>query len=68
MQNTASYLNDVHAELAPSDGTLSAARSRRDEILGKAKSYPGTLSTYISGSIAHRDSQSRHRCRLWCGA
>ena len=54
MQNTASYLNDVHAELAPSDGTLSAARSRRDEILGKAKNYPGTLRTYISGSIAHR--------------
>ena len=54
MQNTTSYLNDVHAELAPSDETLSAARSRRDEILAKARSYPGSLRTYLSGSIAHR--------------
>ncbi len=54
MQNTASFLNDVHAELAPSDDTLPAARSRRDEVLAKARSYPGTLRTYKSGSIAHR--------------
>ena len=54
MQNTASHLNDVHAKLAPSDNTLSAARSRRDEVLTEARDYPGTLRTYISGSIAHR--------------
>ncbi len=54
MQNTASYLNDVHAELAPSDDTLSTARSRRDEVLAIARDYPGTLRTYTSGSIAHR--------------
>ena len=54
MQNTASYLNDVHAELAPSDDTMSAARSRRDEVLSEAKKYPGALRTYRSGSIAHR--------------
>ena len=54
MQNTASYLNDVHAELAPSNDTLSTARSRRDEVLAKARSYSGALRTYISGSIAHR--------------
>ena len=54
MQNTASFLNDVHAKLAPSDDTLSAARSRRDEVLKAARKYPGTLRTYISGSIAHR--------------
>ena len=54
MQNTASHLNDVHAELAPSDDTLSTARSRRDEVLAKARDYPGTLRTYMSGSIAHR--------------
>ena len=52
MQNTASYFNDVHAELAPSDDTLSTARSRRDEVLTKARSYPGALRTYKSGSIA----------------
>ena len=54
MENTASYLNDIHAELAPSDDTLSTARGRRDEILSKAISYPGSLRTYKSGSIAHR--------------
>ena len=54
MQNTASFLNDVHAKLAPSDDTLTAARSRRDEVLKAARKYPGTLRTYISGSIAHR--------------
>ena len=54
MQNTASYLNEVHAELAPSDDTLFTARSRRDEVLAKARDCPGTLRTYISGSIAHR--------------
>ena len=54
MQTTASHLNDIHAKLAPSDNTLFAARSRRDEILAEARDYPGTLRTYISGSIAHR--------------
>ena len=54
MQNTAAFLNDVHAELAPSDDTLSAARSRRDDVLARAGDYPGALRTYISGSIAHR--------------
>ena len=54
MQNTASYLNDVHAQLAPSDDTLSAARTRRDEVLKAARKYSGTLRTYMSGSIAHR--------------
>ena len=54
MQNTASFLNDVHTKLAPSDDTLSAARSRRDEVLKADRKYPGTLRTYISGSIAHR--------------
>ena len=54
MQNTASYLNDLHAKLAPSGDTLSTARSRRDEVLSQARDYPGALRTYISGSIAHR--------------
>lgn len=54
MQNTAAFLNDVHAELAPSDETLSAARSRRDDVLARAGDFPGALRTYTSGSIAHR--------------
>lgn len=65
MQNTASYLNDVHAELAPSDETLSAVRSRRDEVLAKAISYPGVLRTYKSGSIAHRTAN--HDTDADCG-
>ena len=58
MQNTAAYLNNIHAELAPSDDTLSAAKSRRDEVLAKARDYPGILRTYISGSIAHRTANN----------
>ena len=54
MQNTNSYLNQVHAKLAPADATLSAARSRRDEVLTEAAKYDGALRTYRSGSIAHR--------------
>ena len=54
MQNTASFLNDVHAKFAPSDDTLSAARSRRDEVLKEAQHFHGALRTYKSGSIAHR--------------
>ncbi len=54
MQNTASILNDVHAQLAPSSETLSAARTRRNEVLDEARHYSGTLRTYVSGSIAHR--------------
>ena len=54
MQNTASFLNDIHAELAPSNDTLHTARSRRDTVLTKAIAYPGSLRTYKSGSIAHR--------------
>ena len=54
MQNTAAFLNDVHAELAPSDETLSAVRSRRDDVLARVGDFPGALRTYTSGSIAHR--------------
>ena len=65
VQNTASYLNDVHVALAPSDDTLSTAKSRRDKVLAKAKSFPGTLRTYISGSIAHRTAN--HDTDADCG-
>ena len=65
MQNTATFLNAVHAELAPSDDTLSAARSRRDHVLKAVRKYPGTLRTYISGSIAHRTAN--HDTDADCG-
>ena len=65
MQNTASHLNEVHAELAPSNDTLSTARSRRDEVLAKVRSYTGALRTYKSGSIAHRTAN--HATDADCG-
>ena len=65
MKNTAAFLNEIHAELAPSDDTLSAARSRRDEVLAKARTFPGALRTYISGSIAHRTAN--HDTDADCG-
>lgn len=51
---TASILDDVQRQIAPSDETLDAVRNRRDEVLGIIAPYPGALRTYASGSIAHR--------------
>ena len=59
MQNTASFLNDVHAKLAPSDDTLSAAHSRRNEVLKEAQDFNGVLRAYKSGSIAHQTGQNQ---------
>lgn len=47
-------LADVQKQIAPSDETLEAARSRRDEVLSVARGYRGALRTYTAGSIAHR--------------
>ena len=65
MQNTAAILNDVHAELAPSDDTLTAVRSRRDDVLARCRDFPGALRTYNSGSIAHRTAN--HDTDADCG-
>ncbi len=46
-------LDEIRAEIAPSDDVLSAARQRRDRVLSIARRFPGTLRTYVSGSIAH---------------
>ena len=54
MGYTQQVIDEVREKLAPSDETLSAARERRDAVLDAASKYPGTLRTYISGSIAHR--------------
>jgi len=52
------YINDIFVDIqkkiAPSDETLEAARSRRDEVLSVARGYGGALRTYTAGSIAHR--------------
>lgn len=46
-------LDEVRAELAPSDDVLAAARARRKQVLDVARQHPGVLRTFSSGSIAH---------------
>jgi len=53
MGKTASILDELRATIAPDDETLSAAVSRRDEVLKAAIAFSGTARTYNSGSIAH---------------
>lgn len=54
MGHTDRILDDIRSEIAPSDETLDAARSRREEVLAAASGFDGALRTYASGSIAHR--------------
>jgi hypothetical protein len=54
MNKTDEIIADVQRKIAPTDRTLEAARSRRDEVLAIAGQYTGVLRTYNSGSIAHR--------------
>src|ERR1019366_2277660 len=53
MSLTADILDELRAVIAPSNETLSAARSRRDEALKAANDFTGVARTYYSGSIAH---------------
>jgi hypothetical protein len=46
-------LDEIRAELAPSEDVLGAARDRRKRVLAAARGYPGVLRTFSSGSIAH---------------
>jgi len=50
---TTKHLNEVRKKIAPADETLSAARSRRKEVLDSVKGYHGRLRDYSSGSIGH---------------
>lgn len=54
MSHTADLLEYVLGRLHPGDQVISAARARRDEVLGVAGRWDGCLRTYRSGSIAHR--------------
>jgi hypothetical protein len=51
---TNSILDDILLETSPGDEILEAVRARRDTVLGIARTYPGALRTYTSGSVAHR--------------
>jgi hypothetical protein len=47
------WLDDIRRQIAPSDQTLHAARTRRQEVLDTAVEFEGALRCYASGSIAH---------------
>jgi hypothetical protein len=47
------YLDDVRAQLAPSDEVLQEARARRDIVKQMADKFPGALRSFNSGSLAH---------------
>lgn len=53
MGNTEATLNQVRKWLEPSDETLAAVKERRDNVLAVARTFPGALRTYRSGSIGH---------------
>ena len=54
MNHTDDILVEIQKKIAPSDETLEAVRSRRDEVLSIAGRFEGALRTYTAGSIAHR--------------
>lgn len=54
MGNTAEVLDDVRAQLAPSDEALDEARRRRDIVKDAAASFDGVRDSFNSGSLAHR--------------
>lgn len=54
MNHIDDILVEIQKKIAPSDETLEAARSGRDEVLAIAGHYVGALRTYTAGSIAHR--------------
>jgi hypothetical protein len=46
-------LEEIRHEISASDDDLKEARKRRDLVLKAAASFPGTLRTFRSGSVAH---------------
>jgi len=54
MGYTSKLLDDIRAQIAPTDQTLQAARNRRDDVLAALNNLDGRLRDYVSGSIGHR--------------
>jgi hypothetical protein len=46
-------LEEIRQEISAADDDLKEARKRRDLVLKAAASFPGTLRTFKSGSVAH---------------
>lgn len=53
MGATARILDEVRAQLAPTDESLEEAKKRRDIVLDAALAFPGARRTFRSGSLAH---------------
>lgn len=53
MGSTDDFLNDIRAQLAPSDAVLKEARERRDTVCHAAMSFRGGQRSFASGSLAH---------------
>ena len=53
MGATQDLLDDIRKQLAPSDEVLAEARARRDLVRSIAESFPGTVRSFTSGSLAH---------------
>ncbi len=54
MGHTNRLLDNIRGQIAPSDETLQAARTRRDDVLAALKDFEGRLRDYAAGSIGHR--------------
>jgi len=50
---TNDLLDDIRAQLAPDDASLTEARTRRGAVLTAAEDFYGALRTFVSGSLAH---------------
>lgn len=53
MGATQDLLDDIRQQLAPSDEVLKEARARRDLVRGIGETFPGTVRSFQSGSLAH---------------
>ncbi|HEX2392003.1 MAG TPA: hypothetical protein VHI77_03710 [Solirubrobacterales bacterium] len=51
--HVAVVLDEVRSAISADNNDLRETRKRRDLVLSAAKSFPGVLRTFISGSVAH---------------
>ncbi len=52
MTETTKLLDEVQAAIRVGNDVLTEARARRDVVLRACSTFPGTLGTYVSGSVA----------------
>ncbi len=54
MGNIELLLNEIRAQIAPTDEALDEARRRREVVLNAGMTFRGTREPFNSGSLAHR--------------